>query len=173
MVDDMLDPGEVSVADGRLTELPALVVTQTVAAPVGNVKWRIGENEIRLKVRMAVIVKRVAVGDLAVDAFIGDFGVGALCFLGFETGVLLLKRVGNNLRKINPRTTCLYSAAGVRRNRERLSAKSKEPAFQRRTCRGAIYCALPIRFGTLSARTSCVVNFALLRIDIPFSLSQR
>jgi hypothetical protein len=68
MINDVLHPGEVGVTDGRLAELPALVVAQAVATPVGDIERRIGENEIRLEVGMAVVVKRVAVGDLAVDA---------------------------------------------------------------------------------------------------------
>ena len=68
MVDDVLHPGEVGVADGWFAELPAFVVAQTVAAPIGYVERWVGEDEVGFEIRMAVIVKRVAVGDLAVDA---------------------------------------------------------------------------------------------------------
>ena len=68
MVDDMLHPSEVGIALRRCPELPALVVLQTLAAPIGDIERRIGEDEIGLQVGMAVVVKAVAVGDLALNA---------------------------------------------------------------------------------------------------------
>ena len=68
MVNDVLYPGKVGVADGWLAELPAFVVAQTVAAPVGDVERWVGEDKVGFEIGMAVVVKSVAVGDLAVDA---------------------------------------------------------------------------------------------------------
>ena len=36
--------------------------------PVGDVEWWVGEDEIGFQIRMTVVVKSIAVGDLAVDA---------------------------------------------------------------------------------------------------------
>ena len=68
VVDDMLHPSEVGIALRRCPVLPALVVLQTLAAPIGDIEWRIGENEVGLQVGMAVVVKAVAVGNLALNA---------------------------------------------------------------------------------------------------------
>ena len=50
VVDDVLHPGEVGVARRRHAVLPALVVAQALAAPVGDVEGRIGEDEVGLEV---------------------------------------------------------------------------------------------------------------------------
>src|SRR3972149_38471 len=68
----MLHPGEVGVARGRLTKLPALVVAQTVTAPIAVIEVRISKNKIRPEIRMSVVVKSVAVSDLSVDAADGE-----------------------------------------------------------------------------------------------------
>ena len=68
----MLHPGEVGVALGRDAVLPALVVGEPFAAPVGDVERWIGQDEIGLEVGMAVVVERVAVGDLPIDASDGE-----------------------------------------------------------------------------------------------------
>ena len=65
MMDDVLHPREVGVADRRLSKLPAFVVAQAVTAPVGNIERRIGEDEIGFQIWMAIVVKSIAVGDLA------------------------------------------------------------------------------------------------------------
>ena len=64
----MLDPGEVGIAGRRRAVDPAFVVFQEIAAPVTVVEGRIGEHVIRLEIGMPVVVKRVAVRDLSVDA---------------------------------------------------------------------------------------------------------
>ena len=68
VVDNMLHPSEVGVALGRCPVLPALVFLQPLAAPIGDIERRIGEDEVGLQVRMAVVVKAVAVGNLALNA---------------------------------------------------------------------------------------------------------
>ena len=68
VMDDVLHPGEVGIARGRLAELPPFIIAQAVTAPVRNIERRVGENEIGLEVRVAVVVERVAVTDLTVDA---------------------------------------------------------------------------------------------------------
>ena len=72
----MLHPGEVGVALGRDAVLPALVVGEPLAAPVGDVEGRIGQDEVGLEVGMAVVVEAVAVGDLALDAPDGQVHLG-------------------------------------------------------------------------------------------------
>ena len=67
-MDNVLHPGEVSVALGRDAVYPALVLGESLAAPVGDVKRRIGENEVGLEVGMAVVAEAVAMGDLPLDA---------------------------------------------------------------------------------------------------------
>ena len=64
----MLDPGEVGVALGRGAILPAFVVGEPLTAPVGDVEWGIGEDEVGLEVGMAVVVEAVAMGDLPFNA---------------------------------------------------------------------------------------------------------
>ena len=56
--------------------LPALVVRQPLAAPVRDVERRIGEDEVRPQVGVAVVVEAVAVGDLALDAADGEVHLG-------------------------------------------------------------------------------------------------
>src|SRR6266480_5208032 len=47
---------------------PALVVAQQLASPVAVVEIRIGEDKVGFEVGVAVVVKRVAMRDLAIDA---------------------------------------------------------------------------------------------------------
>ena len=63
----MLHPGEVGVAHGRDAVLPPPVVTQPLAAPVGNVEWRIGEDIVGPQVGVPVVVEAVAVLNPALD----------------------------------------------------------------------------------------------------------
>jgi hypothetical protein len=70
---DVLHPREVGVARRRRAVLPTFVIAQSLAAPIGNVEGRIGENEVGLQVRVAVVVEGVALRDLAaVDAADGE-----------------------------------------------------------------------------------------------------
>src|SRR5690606_31198549 len=48
VVVDVLQPGVVGVAHGRHAELPARVLAQALAAPVGDVERRVGEDEVGL-----------------------------------------------------------------------------------------------------------------------------
>ena len=68
MVDDVLHPSEVGVAFGRDAIFPTLVIRKSLSAPVRDVERRVGEDEVGLEVGMAVVVKAVAVRDLALDA---------------------------------------------------------------------------------------------------------
>ena len=72
----MLHPGEVGVALGWDAVLPALVLGEPLAAPVGDVEGWIGQDEVGFEVGMAVVVKAVAVGDLALDATNGQVHPG-------------------------------------------------------------------------------------------------
>jgi hypothetical protein len=58
---DVLHPGEVRVASGRHAILPALIVAEALAAPVGYVERRIGQDEVGFQIWMTVIVERIAV----------------------------------------------------------------------------------------------------------------
>ena len=73
---DVLHPGEVGVALGRDAVLPALVVGEPIAAPVGDVERRIGHDEVGLEVGKAVVVEAVALRDLALDAADGEVHLG-------------------------------------------------------------------------------------------------
>jgi hypothetical protein len=59
MVDHVLHPGEVGVARGWYAVLPAFVIPEQVAAPIGYVEWRIGEDVVRPQIGMQVFVKGV------------------------------------------------------------------------------------------------------------------
>ena len=59
----MLHPGEVGVAHRRDAMLPPLVVTQPVAAPVGDVEGRIGEDVVGAQVRVTVVLEAVSMLD--------------------------------------------------------------------------------------------------------------
>ena len=57
MVHNVLHPGKVGITSGRHAILPAHVLTQAVAAPIRNVKGRVGEDEIGLEVAKLVLVE--------------------------------------------------------------------------------------------------------------------
>ena len=76
MVDHVLHPGEVGVTLGRDAVLPALVVGKTIAAPVGDIERRIGEDEVCPEVGVTVIVEAIAMGDPAFDAADGQIHLG-------------------------------------------------------------------------------------------------
>ena len=59
MVDDVLHPGEGGVARWRCAVLPALVVTEELAAPVAHVEGRVGEDIVGLEIGVAVVVEGV------------------------------------------------------------------------------------------------------------------
>ncbi|SMF63989.1 hypothetical protein SAMN06265365_12386 [Tistlia consotensis] len=73
---DVLHPGVVGVARWRVAIPPALVAAQPLAAPVGDVEGRVGEDEVGLQVGVAVVVEGVAMGDLPVDAPDGEVHLG-------------------------------------------------------------------------------------------------
>ena len=109
----MLHPGEVRVAHGRHAVLPALVVAQALAAPVGDVERRIREDEVGPEVRMAVVVEGVAVGDLALDAADDEVHLGQP-----PGGVVELLTVDRDIGlRAGPRTAAaarIVVAGGVR-----------------------------------------------------------
>ena len=76
VMDDVLHPSEVGVALGWDAVLPALVVGELRASPIGNIEWRIGEDEVRLEVGVAVIVEGVAVSNLTFDTSNGEVHFG-------------------------------------------------------------------------------------------------
>ena len=77
VVRDVLHPREVGVALRRGAVLPARVVLQALAAPVGDVERGIGEDVVELPVGVQVVVEAVAVHDLAaVDAAHGEVHLG-------------------------------------------------------------------------------------------------
>src|SRR5690606_5680357 len=70
VVVDVLDPRIVGVAHGRYAELPAHVFAQALAAPVGDVERRVGEDEVELEVAQLVLVEAAFVvpADVGIDA---------------------------------------------------------------------------------------------------------
>lgn len=67
MVEKVLDPCEVGVARRGHTVDPALVILQQLPPPIAIVEGRVGQDVIRLEVRLAVVVEGVAMGDLGID----------------------------------------------------------------------------------------------------------
>ena len=63
----MLYPGEVRIASGRSTVLPARILAQRFAAPVVIVKGRIREDEIGFQVFVRIILERAFAIDLRFD----------------------------------------------------------------------------------------------------------
>ena len=59
VVDDVLNPGVVGVAHRRRAVFPAGVFTEALAAPVGDIEGRIGEDEVGLEVLVQVAVEGV------------------------------------------------------------------------------------------------------------------
>ena len=92
---------KLALPGGRRAELPALVVAQALAAPVGDVEGRVGEDEVGLQVGVAVVVEGVAVGDLAVDAADGQVHLGEA-----PGGVVRLLAVDRDVRLRRPSASC-------------------------------------------------------------------
>src|SRR5690606_11811088 len=105
MVDDVLEPSEVGVADRGYPELPSHVVAQPLTAPIGNVKGRIGEDEIRLEIGEGVTMEAALVvpGDFGVDALHGKVHLrqpvsGVIDLLAIDGNVAVTPAVlGNEL----------------------------------------------------------------------------
>ena len=70
VVPDVLQPGEVGVAGRRDAKAPARVLLQALAAPVGDVEGRVGEDGVGLEVGERVLVEAAFAvpADVAVDA---------------------------------------------------------------------------------------------------------
>ena len=99
-------PTQVGVARRRDAIPPALVVRQPLAAPVRDVERRIGEDEVRSQVGVAVVVEGVAVCDLALDAADGEVHPGEP-----PRGVVRLLAVDGD---VAPRPAAVPVAGGVR-----------------------------------------------------------
>ena len=56
--------------------LPPLVVTKPLAAPVGDVEGRVGQDVVSPQVGVLIVVEAVTVGDLALDAPDGQVHLG-------------------------------------------------------------------------------------------------
>ena len=59
VMDEVLDPGVVGVADRGHAVLPAGIVPKPVAAPIGHIEGRIGQDEVGLQVLVQVAVEAV------------------------------------------------------------------------------------------------------------------
>src|SRR5690606_32745104 len=75
---DVLQPGVVGVAYRWHAELPARVLAQAVAAPVGDVEGRVGEDVVEAQVAQFVLVEAALVvpADIGVDAAHGQVHLG-------------------------------------------------------------------------------------------------
>jgi hypothetical protein len=103
VVDEVLDPRVVGVAGGRDAVLPALVVPQALAAPVGEIERRIGEDEVGAEVRVEVAVEAVLIvgAEVGVDAADGEVHLGQLPggvvgLLAIDGDVVLPSAVGED-----------------------------------------------------------------------------
>ena len=68
VMQEVLHPGEVGVANRRNTVLPSFVVPEPLAAPVGDVEGRVGQDVVGPQVGVLIVVEAVAVGNLGLDA---------------------------------------------------------------------------------------------------------
>jgi hypothetical protein len=82
-----------------------LVLAEAVAAPIAHVEGRVGEDEVGLEVREAVVVESVAVDDLAFDAADGEVHPG-------EPPGRTVRLLAVN-RDVRPRLAGIAVAAGV------------------------------------------------------------
>ncbi len=74
MVDEVLNPGVVGVADGRGAILPAGILAEPLAAPIARVEGRVGEDVVGLQVLVQVAVEAVGVlgAEVGFDAANGE-----------------------------------------------------------------------------------------------------
>lgn len=80
VMDEVLDPGVVGVADRRRAVLPADILPASFAAPVGDVERRVGEDEVGLQIFVQIVVEGVGVllAEVSLDAPKGQVHVGEL-----------------------------------------------------------------------------------------------
>jgi len=80
MVDEVLHPGKVGVADGRRAVFPPGIVPEPVAAPVAHVEGRVGEDVVGLEVFVQVAMETVGVfvAEIGFDAADGEVHLGQL-----------------------------------------------------------------------------------------------
>src|SRR5271157_11030 len=76
MVDEVLDPREVGVPRRRHPVLPPLVILELISPPVAVVEWRVCQYEVRLQVRMLIVVEAVPMGDLRLNPADGEVHLG-------------------------------------------------------------------------------------------------
>ncbi len=53
----MLQPGEVGIARRRCAVLPTVIAAQQRAAPITDVEWRVGDDEVGFQVFVSVVEK--------------------------------------------------------------------------------------------------------------------
>lgn len=94
VVDEVLNPGVVGVVGRRGAVFPAHVVAQPVAAPVGHVERRVGEDVVGLQVLVQVVVEAVGMmgAEVGVNApdgqvHLGQFPGGGVGFLAVDGDV--------------------------------------------------------------------------------------
>ena len=80
VVEKVLNPGVVGIAQRRDAVLPALVVTQQVSRPIRNVERRNGEDVVGFEVLVLGVEKRVGprLAQVGLDAADGEVHVGQL-----------------------------------------------------------------------------------------------
>ena len=76
VVDEVLHPREVSVVGGWRAVRPAPVLSQQVATPVAGVEGRVRQHVVGAQVRVLVVVERVAMRDLRINAADGEVHLG-------------------------------------------------------------------------------------------------
>ena len=100
-MDEVLDPGVVGVADGRVAVGPAAVAAEELAGPVADVEGRVGEDEVGLEIGVGVAEEGVGRrrAEVGLDAVDGEVHVGeapgdGVGFLAEDGDVGLVAAVG-------------------------------------------------------------------------------
>ena len=80
VVDEVLDPGVVGVVRRRHAVFPAHVLFEALAAPIGHVEGRIGEDGVGLQILVQIVVEAVGLvgAEVGVDAADGEVHPGQL-----------------------------------------------------------------------------------------------
>lgn len=78
MVDEVLDPRVVGVADGLVSVGPTLITAEELARPVADVEGRVSEDEVSLEIGVLVAEERVSrlLTEPGLDAVDGEVHVG-------------------------------------------------------------------------------------------------
>ena len=93
VMDEVLYPGVIGVADGRVAIGPPLVAAEQLSRPVADVEGWVGEDEVGFEVRLLVVEERVCrfLAELGLDTMDGQVHVGEAP----SRGVALLPKDGN------------------------------------------------------------------------------